>query len=117
MQKRDSILVLDDSQDLLDVMRDFCNYLCSSTAVTARSLRDIDSLGEKALQCKVALLDINLGVNQPTGIDVYRWLRRNGFSGPIFFLTGHTLNSSAIEEAERLGDARVLTKPILPEHL
>jgi len=69
------------------------------------------------LRCDLALIDINLGAGQPSGVEVYRWLRARGFGGRIFFLTGHAMNSPFVAEAVRLGDAQVLSKPIRPDRL
>lgn len=112
-----SILVLDDSDDLLELVRFFVERLCERTAITARNLREIEALGVQVFSCELAILDINLGPLEPSGVDVYHWLRSKGFKAPIFFLTGHARSCPFVAEAERLGDARVLTKPLAPDDL
>jgi FixJ family two-component response regulator len=68
--------------------------------------------GQKAVleQCETVILDINLGPGEPSGLDVYRWLREQGFAGRIVFLTGHAADHPLVSQAYRLG-AHVLQKP------
>jgi ActR/RegA family two-component response regulator len=82
-----------------------------SECLTASSCEALEELGGRALVCKVALLDINLGEGKPSGIDAYRWLLRNRFGGRIAFLTGHARRHPLVEEANRLGTVRIFTKP------
>ena len=112
-----SVLVLEDCEDLLQLSKVFIENLCDRNAITVKSLHDIEVIEERALDCDLALLDINLGANEPNGLDVYHWLRDHGFKKRIVFLTGHARNYPLVAEAERLGDARVLSKPLLPADL
>jgi FixJ family two-component response regulator len=107
-----SVLVLDDSEDLLELLKLSIMRLCGFHAVTVRSLNEIEALGQRALNCRMAILDINLGPDEPNGVDVYRWLRSHGFSRPIVFLTGHARTFPLVVEAEKLGDVQVLRKPL-----
>lgn len=112
-----SILVLDDCEDLLQLSKVFIERLCDKHAITVKSLHEIETIEESALGCEMALLDINLGANEPNGLDVYHWLRDHGFKNRIVFLTGHARTYPLVAEAERLGDAKVLSKPLLPADL
>lgn len=112
-----SILVLDDCEDLLQLSKVFIERLCDRQAVTVKSLHELEIIEERALSCEMALLDINLGANEPNGLDVYHWLRGHGFKKRIVFLTGHARTYPLVAEAERLGDASVLSKPLLPADL
>ena len=112
-----SILVVEDLEDLLELEKILIESLCGRKAVTAKNLSEVIAHGERALKCELALIDINLGVGQPSGVEVYRWLRSNGFDGPICFLTGHAADSPLVAGAARLGDVRVLTKPIAPDRM
>jgi FixJ family two-component response regulator len=107
-----TILVLDDSEDLLQLTSLVVEHMCGCKAVTAKSMGDVQRLGDTALACHLAILDINLGPGEPSGVDVYRWLRDRGFRHPIYFLTGHAATFPLVAEAERLGDAKVLNKPM-----
>lgn len=107
-----SVLVLDDSEDLLNLTKILVEDCCGHKAVTVRSFAEIKSRKGEVLSCDLAILDINLGPDQPNGVDVYRWLRQNGFNKPIHFLSGHARAFPIVAEAERVGDATVLSKPI-----
>lgn len=111
------ILVLDDCEDLLELSKFFIEDVCKRKAITAKSLKAIQDQSAAAISCDLALLDINLGPNEATGLDAYHWLRANGFTGAIYFLTGHARTFPLVAEAQRLGDAKILTKPLLPDDL
>ena len=82
-----------------------------------RSYGDLLDLGDRALHCGVAILDINLGPQVPSGLDAYGWLRKHGFHGRIEFLTGHAASHPLVVEAKRLGDAEVVGKPVSLDRL
>lgn len=117
MNSSKSALLLDDSEDLLVLEKLYIERLCGYNAITAKSFQDVQALGQQVFACDLAILDINLGLNEPNGVDVYRWLRSRGFTSPIFFLTGHARNNPLVTEAEALGDAKVLSKPLSAEEL
>src|SRR4029079_15934681 len=81
------------------------------------SYRELLSRGEQALHCGVAILDINLGPEAPSGIDSYGWLRKHGFHGRIVVLTSHAATHPLVREAQRLGDAEVIGKPVSLDRL
>ena len=81
------------------------------------SYEELVALGEEALKCRGAILDINLGPSRRSGIDAYAWLRQKGYTGRIAFLTGHASNHPLVVEANRLGDAEIFTKPIDPDQM
>lgn len=112
-----SVLVLDDSEDLLELLKLSITRLCGFDALTVRSLRELEALGAKALNCRMAILDINLGPNEPNGVEVYHWLRSHGFLRPIVFLTGHAGTFPLVVEAQSLGDLQVLRKPLATAEL
>ena len=112
-----SVLVLDDSEDLLNLTKILVEHYCGRKAITARSFDEIKLRRDEALKCDLAILDINLGPDQPNGVDVYRWLRKNGFTKPIHFLSGHARTFPLVAEAERIGDATVFSKPIPADDL
>ena len=67
---------------------------------------------QEALRSELALLDINLGLGQPSGIDAYNWLRERSYQGRIVFVTGHAFGHPLVDEARRIGGAAVLAKPV-----
>jgi FixJ family two-component response regulator len=107
-----SVLFLEDDGDLQAAVSEVVAAMFDRRCVGIRSYRELVARGEEALGCEVALLDINLGPKSASGLDAYRWLRREGFSGRIVFLSGHASSHPLVLEASRIGDARVLAKPI-----
>jgi FixJ family two-component response regulator len=97
---------------LLEVMSTVVQELCARTVVRAESLAQLKTLEKEALASGVAILDINLGVNEPNGVDAYHWLRQNGYQGRIYFFTGHANSHPLVAQASKFGDAKMLSKPI-----
>jgi FixJ family two-component response regulator len=112
-----SVLFVEDDDDLREMFVALVDVVLERRCVAAGSYHELVSLGDQALQCGVAILDINLGPNRPSGIDAYAWLRQNGFTGRIVFLTGHASHHPLVVEAQRIGDAVILSKPVDPDRL
>jgi FixJ family two-component response regulator len=106
------VLFLDDDDDLRDTFTDLVQSVFDRDCLGCRSYDQLLALGDRALACGIAILDINLGPQAPSGLDAYMWLRRGGFTGRIVFLTGHANTHPLVVEATRLGDADVVAKPI-----
>jgi DNA-binding response OmpR family regulator len=103
--------LLDDDADLLEILAELLqDHGCR--CVSARSLAELKALGTEVLTADVAVLDINLGSGEPTGIDAYEWLMSESFAGRILFLTGHAHAHPLVARAERLQHAAVLDKPL-----
>jgi ActR/RegA family two-component response regulator len=111
------ILLLDDDDDLLDSLSELIDVVCSRECMRARSMVELVAARESALASSLAILDVNLGPGKPSGLDAYRWLRSQGYRGRIVFLTGHARSHPLVEEAYRLDDARVLSKPLDADEL
>ena len=111
------VLFLDDDDDLRSTFADLVKTIYARECHGIGSYRELIALGEQALHCGVAILDINLGPEAPSGIDSYGWLRKHGFHGRIVFLTGHAATHPLVEEAKRLGDAEVIGKPVSLDRL
>ena len=112
MGQPSAVLFLDDDDDLRATFIDLMRTVFARECHGIGSHRDLIALGEWALHCGVAILDINLGPEVPTGIDSYGWLRKHGYDGRIVFLTGHAASHPLVMEARRLGDAEVVSKPV-----
>lgn len=112
MGRPSDVLFLDDDDDLRATFIDLVRTIFARECHGIGSHRDLIALGERALRCGVAILDINLGPEVPTGIDSYGWLRKHGYEGRIVFLTGHAASHPLVMEARRLGDAEVVSKPV-----
>src|SRR5262245_56600603 len=106
------VLFLYDDDDLRATFIDLVRTIFARECHGIASHRDLIALGERALNCGVAILDINLGPEVPSGIDSYGWLRKHGEHGRIVFLTGHAASHPLVIEARRLGDAEVISKPV-----
>jgi FixJ family two-component response regulator len=117
MGHRSDVLFLDDDEDLRATFADLVRTIYDRECHGVRSYGDLLDLGDRALRCGVAILDINLGPQVPSGLDAYGWLRKHGFDGRIVFLTGHAASHPLVVEAKRLGDAEVVGKPVSLETL
>ena len=111
------VLYVEDNDDLRELVVELVTAVLKHRCVGVGSYEELVGLGDEALGCSIAILDINLGPNQPSGIDAYRWLRDKGYSGRIVFLTGHARTHPLVVEAQRIGDAQIFSKPIEPDRL
>jgi hypothetical protein len=75
------------------------------------SLDEMKQLCANGLSWDLAILDVNLGGGQPSGVEAYRWLMGQSFAGRIVFLTGHARSFPDVAEAHALG-VKVLEKPV-----
>jgi DNA-binding response OmpR family regulator len=107
-----AVLLVDDDDDLREILRQFLADEGVERCVTATSLAEVESNAAAALATELAILDVNLGPGRPTGVEVCRWLRANGFAAPIVFLTGHAASDPRVVEALAVANAHVLSKPI-----
>lgn len=113
MQVRPTILVMDDDVDLLEVLKETLITLCKiEKVITATSLESVQQQKESILKSQLAILDVNLGAERPSGVNVAEWLRDNGFKGKIVFLTGHAISDPEVLAATRMSDTKVVAKPI-----
>jgi DNA-binding NtrC family response regulator len=110
-EKMPSVLILDDDHDVRLLMRNVFELLGASQSVTAASVRDMASTADAVLATKLAILDVNLGAGQPSGIDAFRWLQERNYPGKVVFLTGHARSHPLVAEAAVMG-ADVLEKPV-----
>ena len=105
------ILLVDDDFDLREGIIDLYGaegFACFGAA----SFEDVLGQADKILQVRLAILDVNLGAERPSGVEVYRWLRSRDFSGHVVFLTGHAATHPLVEQARSIEGAQVLTKPV-----
>jgi FixJ family two-component response regulator len=105
------VIVLDDDPDLRDSLVDVYS-LAGCACFAAASYAELTALPQEALAARLAILDINLGAEAPSGLDAFRWLREKGFGGAIVFLTGHARSERLVDEATRLNSVRLLQKPM-----
>jgi CheY-like chemotaxis protein len=96
-------------------MREVFGMLGVARCVVAHSMTEVQGLSY--IPQDVAILDINLGRDAPSGIDVCHWLRGNDFRGRTVFLTGHAQSSPLVRKALELPNTTLLTKPVSVERL
>jgi FixJ family two-component response regulator len=106
------VFVLDDDRDLLDSMVAIVEGFCKKSCITATSVREMVELSAQVLRAELVFLDINLGSGNPSGVEGYRWLRKQKYPGRVIFFTGHAHSHPQVQEALRLGDADVVQKPV-----
>jgi DNA-binding NtrC family response regulator len=109
---RETVLLVDDDDDLRAAMQEALHRIGVRRLIEAASLRDVEDQREEVLACELAIIDINLGYGEPTGIDVFEWLERAGFSGHVVFLTGHGSQDPQVKRAARLAHSQVASKPL-----
>ena len=106
------VIFLDDDEELRPIVVDLMAHF-DTTCDAVASMSELQELaGRVGLGHDLAILDINLGAGRPSGIDAYRWLREQGYTGKVEFLTGHARSHPLVDEACRLGDALVHDKPV-----
>jgi len=107
------VVLVDDDENLLGSFADFLETVAGVKCLTFRGLDELAAHKSDVCNGEVdlAILDINLGADQPSGIDIYRWLQNEKFAGKIAFLTGHAGDHPLVKEATTIGDASVFTKP------
>ncbi|HXU82260.1 MAG TPA: response regulator [Polyangia bacterium] len=109
---RASILILEDDDDMRTALDDVVSTLLGWPCVAVASYDELLERSEEALGCSMALLDVNLGADQPSGLDALDWLLRQGFRGQVVFLTGHAQSDPLVQETLERGTVRLMEKPI-----
>src|SRR4051812_22373078 len=115
--RRRRVLVLDDDLDFCDLLQMMLERALDVECVIVHAVAELVARGTEALACELAILDVNLGPNAPSGIDALSWLRANGFGGIIIFLTGHARGHPALSQLSESTGVEVLTKPVETETL
>lgn len=108
------VLLVEDDDDVRETMREILSVISGDEigSVGYASYHDLVEHREEALNTDLAILDINLGEMQPSGIDVENWLRLNNYGGRIVFLTGHSRNHPLVKQAAERNNILILEKPI-----
>lgn len=107
-----TILVLDDDEDLREILQHALHDVCDAECIGASDVPSLIELGGRVNDCSLAILDVNLGPGQPSGVVAHAWLVEHGFPGRIVFLTGHAMNHPLVQAALHTGTAQVLQKPV-----
>lgn len=106
------LLIVDDDTDLREALADLLEATCGRHVLGAADLDQLAALGTRALECGLVIIDVNLGAEKPSGLDVLAWLREHGYQGKVVFLTGHARTSPEVEQAHHVEGVTVLSKPL-----
>ena len=107
-----SVAVLDDDEDILEALGGLIDLYTRTPTLCLRSYAALVAARADVLDCRLAILDINLGAGQPSGVDAFRWLKGERFGGRVVFLTGHGQHHPQVREASALDGATLWRKPI-----
>jgi FixJ family two-component response regulator len=105
------VTFLDDSEDLREMVHAVLLTKLQIDCICVGSLAELIERFPAVAECQLAILDINLGPNQPDGLEAYHWLRGHDFKGQILFLTGHARSNPSVIATSKLG-APIVQKPI-----
>ena len=70
-----SVLIVDDDEMLREMLVEVLQIEGIQKCISADALGSVQKQQKEALSCGLAILDINLGPGEPTGIEVHNWLR------------------------------------------
>lgn len=117
MGRRAAVLFVDDDADLCAIMKDMCLQLGAAECEALTSLAEVEALGAEIQRFPLTILDINLGPDQPNGVEVFHWMVDQGYRGRVVFLTGHAHDDPRAMAAAAVSGTVVLSKPIQTEKL
>jgi DNA-binding NtrC family response regulator len=106
------LLFIDDDEDLRSAFADLVEAVHGRHVLAAADLDEVEALGQRAIACSLAVIDVNLGAGKPTGFDTLAWLRSHGFHGKAVFLTGHARSGTYVHRASDFADVPLLSKPV-----
>src|SRR5436190_17760135 len=107
-----TVLFVDDSSDLCQVMELTCQSLPGIECICVPSMSAVLERAAQVLRTDLAILDVNLGPGEPSGIEIYRWLKGQNYRGKIVFLSGHTRTDPQVVEATKILGVDFFQKPL-----
>jgi FixJ family two-component response regulator len=107
-----TVLFVDDSSDLCEVMELMCQSLLGIECICVPSMSAVLERPAQVLRTDLAILDVNLGPGEPSGVEIYRWLKGQNYHGKIVFLSGHARTDPQVEEAARISGVDFFQKPL-----
>jgi len=102
------VLLVDDDPDLLEVLALVLDR-AHVRHLAAHSFAEVEALEPVLDGLTTAILDVNLGAGEPTGVDIADWLHARHPKTRIVFMTGHAPNHPLVLAAS---GGEVLAKPI-----
>ncbi len=106
------VLFVDDSDDLRQIMEVLCESLPEVECICAPSMSAVLERAPQVLRTDLAILDVNLGYSQPSGLQIYHWLIGQHYPGEIIFLSGHARTDPDVEEASKISGVHFFEKPL-----
>jgi DNA-binding NtrC family response regulator len=106
------VLFVDDSIDLCQLIELTCQSLPDVECISVTSMSAVVERAEQVLRTEVAILDVNLGPGEPSGVDIYRWLKGRNYHGKIVFLSGHARKDPLAGEAAAISEVDFFQKPL-----
>ena len=104
------ILLLDDNKELCILMKKMFEQFGATDVSSFHSYAEVESISNN-LNFDLAFLDVNLGINARSGIDVFNLLVQKGFKGQIVFLTGHAGSYPLLKKTLEYPNVKLLEKP------
>ena len=104
------VVFLDDSEDLRMVMVSLIESRLRTTCLGLAGYSEMLVHSDQVLKSEIIVLDLDLGHQKPSGMDVYHWLMNEGYRGQVYFLTGHGFTHPLMIQARKLG-AKIWEKP------
>jgi FixJ family two-component response regulator len=106
-----TIMFLEDNEELRAILAEVMLSELGETPITFGHMSDMVAAAAVVLRTKMAVIDINLGTDELTGIDAYNWLKKMSYAGKICFLTGHAKNHPTVQTAAKSG-VEIWVKPM-----
>ncbi len=105
-----TVLILEDNKELMESYLEIIESFTDSYPVACSTVVEVFTRKDSVLKTNVAFLDLNLATPKESGLDVAHWLRKNNYTGKIYFLTGQVAHLQLNDEISKL-DAKILHKP------
>jgi DNA-binding NtrC family response regulator len=106
------VLVVDDDRNLRVSLTQFLETNEAVRVSAVSSLSEVQALGQAAMEFDLAILDINLGLESPSGLDVFHWLRSHHFRGRVVFFTGYAKTHPLVAQAMTFPGIVICEKPM-----
>jgi DNA-binding NtrC family response regulator len=106
------VLFVDDSSDLCQIIEVMSQSLPGVECICVASMSAVLERAAEVLRTDLAILDVNLGPGEPSGVEIYRWLNGQNYRGKIVFLSGHARTDPRAEEAARISGVDFFEKPL-----
>ncbi len=107
-----TVLFVDDDSDLCQIIELMCQSLPGVECICVGSMSAVLKRAEQVERTSLAILDVNLGSGEPSGIEVCRWLKGHNYRGRIVFLSGHARMDPRVGEAGGISGIDFFQKPM-----